>query len=58
VSGHAAADPAITEIKSRRRITFPKLGTTPSLAFNSVHQKQEFATSDGAQMANLHLQRS
>ena len=29
VSGHTAADPAITVMKSRRRIAFPKAGTTP-----------------------------
>src|SRR5262249_30474489 len=29
VSGHAAADPAITLMKSRRRIAFPKAGTAP-----------------------------
>ena len=28
-SGQAAADPAITLMKSRRRIAFPKAGTTP-----------------------------
>jgi hypothetical protein len=40
VSGHEAADPAITVMKSRRRIAFTKAGTTP----NMTRLQQGFAT--------------
>ena len=39
-SGRAAADPAIPVMNSRRRIAFPRLGTTPNLAFNSGNQNR------------------
>jgi hypothetical protein len=39
-SGHVAADPAITLMKSRRRIAFTKAGTTP----NRTRLQQGFAT--------------
>ena len=40
VSGHAAADPTITLMKSRRRIAFTKAGTTP----NRTRLQQGFTT--------------
>jgi hypothetical protein len=41
-SGHAAADPATTLMKSRRRIAFTKAGTTP----NRTQLQQGFATGE------------
>jgi hypothetical protein len=41
-SGHAAADTAITLMKSRRRIAFPKAGTTPI----KTRLQQGFATGE------------
>jgi hypothetical protein len=40
--GHAAADPAITLMKSRRRIAFTKAGTTP----NRTRLQQGFAADE------------
>jgi hypothetical protein len=40
VSGQAAADPAITLMKSRRRIALPEAGTTP----NRTRLQQGFPT--------------
>jgi hypothetical protein len=41
-SGHEAADPAITLMKSRRRIALPEAGTTPS----RTRLQQGFATDE------------
>src|SRR5215467_1809201 len=41
-SGHATADPAIPVMKSRRRIAFPKAGTTPI----RTRLQQGFATDE------------
>ena len=41
-SGHEAADPAITLMKSRRRIALPEAGTTP----NGTRLQQGFVTGE------------
>ncbi len=57
-NGHAAADRAIPVMKSRRRIAFPRLGTTPFLAFNSGHQNRNFRPGIREAIVNLHCRNS
>ena len=49
-SGHEAADPATTLMKSRRRIAFTKAGTTP----NRTRLQQGFATDGMGSEVKLH----
>jgi hypothetical protein len=58
VRGHATANPAIPAMKSRRRIAFPKLGTTLHLGFQLRPSKQEFATSDMGRNGQFALRKS
>jgi hypothetical protein len=52
-SGNTAADPAIPVMKSRRRIAFPGLGTTPYSVFKSGHQNRNLRPAKQEAMVDL-----